>query len=136
MQTERKVTVLLRIALIASGGAVGALLRYGVGGLVQRLGSGAFPIGTLAVNLTGCFLIGVLAATFAGPYMIRAEVRTFLMVGLLGAFTTFSTYGLETFGLINERQLSLAVLNVGLSNIVGLAAVWLGYRLSEAWFGA
>lgn len=126
---------MFRLLLIAAGGAVGAVLRYGVGGVVHRAGGGSFPVGTLTVNLIGCIVIGLLGGLFAGPHVIREEYRLFVMVGLLGAFTTFSTYGLETFGLINERQYALAALNVTLSNVIGLAAVWIGYRLSQSWFG-
>ena len=126
---------MLRILLIAAGGAVGAVLRYGVTGVVQRAAGGSFPLGTLVANVSGCLCIGLLAGLFAGPYLVREEYRSFVLIGVLGAFTTFSTFGLETFNLVNEREYALAALNVLLSNVLGLAAVWLGYRLSESWFG-
>ena len=125
-----------RLLIIAAGGATGAVLRYTVGGLLQRLGSGSFPVGTMGVNLIGCLLIGFCAGLFASPYLIREEYKLFVMVGVLGAFTTFSTFGLETFSLINGREYAFAALNVVLSNVLGLAAVWLGYRISQSWFGA
>jgi CrcB protein len=124
-----------KLICIAAGGAVGALLRYGLSGWAQRLTPGLFPVGTLTVNVIGCVLIGVLAALFAGPQFVREEYRWVLMVGLLGAFTTFSTYGLETMTLVNDGQFARAGLNVLLSNGLGLTAVWVAYRLTERMTG-
>ena len=124
-----------KIALIAAGGAVGAVLRYGLSGWTQKLANGPFPTGTLAVNVVGCGLIGLAAAYFAGPQLIREEYRVALLIGILGAFTTFSTFGLETINLAGDGRLGLAALNVLASNGVGLAAVWIGYRLGTKWFG-
>jgi len=126
---------MLKLVMIAAGGAAGALLRYAATGWAQKLTDGSFPAGTLVVNLLGCFLIGALGALFAGPHLIREEYRIGCLVGLIGAFTTFSTYGWETFALANEGQMRLAVVNIVLSNGVGLVAVWLGYRVAEKWFG-
>ena len=127
---------MLKLALIAAGGAVGALLRYAISGSAQKLTTGTFPIGTLFVNVTGCVLIGFFGALFAGPHLVREEYRIALLIGLLGAFTTFSTFGWETFSLMNAGQLWQAGLNIALSNGAGLAAVVLGYRLGTKWFGA
>ena len=124
-----------KIALIAAGGAVGAVLRYGLSGWTQKLTNGSFPAGTLAVNVVGCGLIGLAAAYFAGPQLIREEYRVALLVGVLGAFTTFSTFGFKTVALAGDGRLGLAALNVLASNGVGLAAVWMGYRLGTQWFG-
>jgi CrcB protein len=121
--------------LIAAGGALGSLLRYALQGWVQRLAGGSFPAGTLAVNMIGCLLIGFLAAAFTGPLLIREEYRIGLTVGILGGFTTFSTFGLETFMLANEGQWKYALLNVVLNCAVGFVAVWLGYRAAQRWFG-
>ncbi len=126
---------MLKLVMIAAGGGVGALLRYAVSGWAQKLGTGSFPLGILVVNVMGCLVIGLLAARFAGPHLVREEYRLALLVGVLGAFTTFSTFGLDTFSLANEGQVRLAVLNVVLSNLCGLASVWIGYRLGEKWFG-
>jgi CrcB protein len=98
---------------------------------VQRLAGHAFPLGTLAVNLLGCFAVGLLAAALSGPLPLREEYRLALTVGLLGGFTTFSAFGLETFYLASGGHTRLAVANVLLSVIIGLAAVWAGYRISE-----
>ena len=89
----------------------------------------------MAVNLIGCLGIGFLAAMFSGPLLVREEYRIGLTVGVLGGFTTFSAFGLETFSLANEGQFLLALVNVTASCLLGLAAVWCGYRLAEYWFG-
>jgi CrcB protein len=121
--------------LIAAGGAFGSVLRYAVQGWVQRATNGSFPAGTLAVNVLGCILIGFLTALFTGPFLIREEYRVGLSVGILGGFTTFSTFGLETFTLMNAGQFGWASLNIILSCGLGLFAVWLGYRVGEYWYG-
>ena len=126
---------MLKLGLIAVGGALGALLRYGLAGVVQERSDSLFPVGTLAVNVAGCFAIGLLAAFFAGPYLIREEVRAFALVGVLGSFTTFSTYGLETVGLATEGAFLQAGANVAASNVFGVLGVWLGYRLARGFVG-
>ena len=126
---------MLKWVLIAVGGAFGSILRYSFQGWVQRLAGGTFPVGTLAVNLTACFAIGLLGGIFAGPQLIREEYRIGLTVGVLGGYSTFSTFGMETFSLTNDGEYALAALNMLLSCAVGLFAVWLGYRLGERWIG-
>jgi len=126
---------MLKWLLIASGGALGSVLRYLLQGWVQRAFGGLFPLGTLAVNVLGCLVLGAMAGFFAGPQLVREEYRVGLTVGVLGGFTTFSTFGLESFNLIGGGELRLALLNVLLSCGAGLAAVWIGYRLAERWFG-
>ncbi len=121
--------------LIAVGGAFGSVMRYALQGWAQRLIDGGFPLGTLAVNVLGCLVLGFLAAAFTGPVLIREEYRVGLTIGVLGGFTTFSTFGLETFNLTNDGQFRLALTNVLLSVGLGYAAVWAGYRFSEWWFG-
>ena len=107
---------------------------------VSRLGAelrsaAIFPWGTLAVNVTACLAIGFLAGIFAGPMLIREEYRLGLTVGVLGGYSTFSTFGLETFNLANDKEFALAGLNMLLSCGLGLLAVWAGYRVAEHWFG-
>jgi CrcB protein len=106
---------MMKWVLIAAGGAFGSVLRYAIQGWVQRLTSGSFPVGTLAVNVSGCMLIGFIAAALTGPILVREEYRIGLTVGILGGFTTFSAFGLETFNLANDGQLRLALANVVLS---------------------
>jgi fluoride exporter len=127
---------MMKYVLIAAGGAFGSVLRFAMQGGVQRLAGGSlFPWGTLGVNVLGCLLIGFLGAMFAGPVLVREDHRFGLTVGILGGFTTFSTFGLETFNLANDGQFRLAAANVMLSCGLGFAGVWAGYRTAEWWFG-
>ena len=90
-----------KILLVGFGGFVGAVLRYGISGWVQRwTGSVNFPYGTLAVNLLGCLVIGLLAGLAEDRGLFTPEARLFLFIGVLGAFTTFSTFGIETLNLL------------------------------------
>ncbi len=125
-----------KLLMIAGGGAVGAVSRYYLAGWAQSLTRGTFPVGTLTVNVLGCLLIGMLGAFFGGPHLVRQEYRLLMMIGLLGGFTTFSTFGLETVTLINEGQFTQAGLNVLLSNGLGLLAVLFGYRATQWLLGA
>lgn len=120
-----------RLLLIFLGAGLGGVLRYAIGRWVQVLTGESFPSGTLVVNLIGCLAIGFLGAAFAGPVLIREAYRTAILVGFLGGFTTFSTFGRETFSLAADREMLFAALNLLLSNGLGLAAVWLGTRLAE-----
>jgi fluoride exporter len=127
---------MLKWLFIAVGGAFGSVLRYAVQGWVgQQIAGRSFPIGTIVVNISGCLIIGLLAGFFDGPQLVREEYRVGLLVGILGGYTTFSSFGLETFRLANDGELFLALTNVVVSCVVGLAAVWVGYRLAERWFG-
>jgi CrcB protein len=128
--------MLRNLLFIAIGGSTGAILRYLVAHWAQRLSGSEYPSGTLVVNLTGCLVIGFLASLFAGPFVVRDEVRLGLLVGLLGGFTTFSSYGLETLALLDDRAYGLAFINVVLSNGLGLAGVWAGQRIAAFWPGA
>jgi CrcB protein len=119
-----------KLTLIAIGGAGGAVARYVLAGWGQRLTETAFPLGTLLVNLVGCLLIGIGAAIFAGPAIVREEVRLGLLVGFVGGFTTFSTFGYESFALLSEREWWLATLNLLGSNVLGVLAVFMGYRVT------
>jgi CrcB protein len=127
---------MVRLAFVAVGGAVGAALRYLVAGWVHRGTSAAFPWGTLTVNVLGCFVLGLFGAVIAGPLLMREELRLSLLVGLLGAFTTFSTFGWETMMLLSDGRWALAVGNLLLSNGLGLFAVFCGYRLAQRIWGS
>ena len=120
-----------KLLLIAAAGGAGAALRFLVAGWGQRLTDTTFPLGTLVVNLSGCLLIGFAGGVLSGPWIVREEYRLALLVGLLGGFTTFSTFGLETFALVEDRQWLYVGLNLALSNGLGLVAVWLGYRVAQ-----
>ena len=113
--------------LVGTGGFVGSLCRFAVGGLVYRLMPDApLPYGTLAVNLIGCFAIGVLGGWGDGRGAIGTEWRLLLFLGLLGGFTTFSAFGYETMALAREVTVPSAALNVVLHLGAGLTAVWAG----------
>ena len=123
--------VMANLLLIGLGGFLGALLRYSVSGVVQGwFKSLTFPYGTLAVNLLGCLVIGVLSQVAESRGFISAEARSFVFVGLLGAFTTFSTFGDDTVSLFREGEDLLSYVNVGLHLVLGLSAVWLGRTLA------
>jgi CrcB protein len=125
------------LLLIALGGAIGSVARFLIGLWVQPVRPGLplthFPVGTLVVNVTGCLAIGILHAIFYGsPHAAseRAELRAFLLIGVLGGYTTFSSFGRETLNLVDNNQLGAAAAYVLLSNVLGLAAVWAGMRLA------
>lgn len=120
------------ILLVGAGGFVGAVLRYLVGSGVYALSGGSsFPYGTLAVNVVGCFLIGLAAGFAETRQMLGEGARAFLVIGVLGGFTTFSAFGHETLGLVRDARLLAAAANVGLQVALGLAAVWIGLRVSQ-----
>jgi CrcB protein len=114
------------------GGFIGAILRYVIAGWVQRwTKSVTFPHGTLAVNLIGCFIIGSLSQLLESRGDFNIETRSFIFIGLLGAFTTFSTFGNETFNLLREGDTLFAWSNVAIHIVLGLGMVWLGRTLVE-----
>lgn len=124
-----------KFLLIFVGSGLGGVARYALGGWCQRLTQSGFPVGTLAVNVLGCLLIGFLSGALSGRLLVREEYRMAVLIGVLGGFTTFSTFGWETFGLLNDGQYLRGVANVLLSLVLGLAAVAVGYRLAETWLG-
>ncbi|KPL79376.1 hypothetical protein ADN00_02760 [Ornatilinea apprima] len=119
-----------QIIVIGLGGFLGAIMRYGLSSFVQSaLRNVNFPYGTLIVNLLGCFIIGLLSA-LAELRPFPPELRTFLMVGLLGAFTTFSTFSNESFNLLRGGENSLCLINIGMHLLAGLGMVWMGRLLA------
>ena len=116
-----------KIILVGIGGFIGAALRYLMSGYIQNLTQNvAFPHGTLAVNITGCFLIGMFSQLVEFPSGMTSEMRLFLMVGLLGSFTTYSTFSNETLNLLQDQRLLPAFINIVTHLILGLSAVFLG----------
>jgi len=123
----------IKLMLIGLGGSIGAILRYSISGLIQNLsGSINFPFGTLAVNIMGCFLIGLFSYLIEARAMFTDETRAFLLIGVLGAFTTFSTFGHETYNHFVESKFHLVGINVGAHLLFGLLAVYLGRITSFA----
>lgn len=122
---------LTNILLVGTGGFIGSVLRYLVSGWVQQATkSVGFPFGTLVVNVVGCFIIGVLAQLAESRGVFTSESRLFVFVGILGGFTTFSSFGNETLNLARDSQMLNAFANIGANLIVGLFAVWLGRTVS------
>jgi CrcB protein len=133
----------LKLGVVFLGAGLGGILRYSVTLACIRLAGqmpGAsspsppplwgLPVGTIVVNITGCFAIGVLGTLLAGPGAVRETWRLALMVGLLGGYTTFSAFGRETFLLLQEGKWGGAAANVLLSNLLGIAAVFLGHWIA------
>ncbi len=118
--------------LIAVGGAAGALSRYAVDDFVTRLLGGAFPAGTLAVNLSGSFLLGILFALITERSTLPSDLRAPVMVGFIGAYTTFSTWMLDSARLMEDGAWLLAAANIGGSVLLGLLAVFAGLAVGRA----
>ena len=117
--------------LIGTGGFIGAVLRYWVGNAAQTWSKAeSFPAGTLIVNLIGCLVIGFLSHVGENSSVISPEAPSFLFIGILGAFTTFSTFSNETVNLFRQGQGFYSMVNVAAHILIGLAAVWLGRQAS------
>jgi CrcB protein len=122
-----------RVLLVGFGGFLGSILRYGVGGLVGRLKAGwTFPLETLLINVAGCVVLGLLLGLVEARGVFSASTRAFLFVGLLGGFTTFSTFGYESFQLLRDGQWPAAALSTTLQIVLGIGGVWAGHALARA----
>jgi CrcB protein len=122
----------LPVVLVALGGAVGAVARYVVDSTVAQRAAGAFPWGTLVVNLSGSLVLGFLFALAIERGVLPASIRGPLMIGFLGAYTTFSTLMLESWRLIEDGAIGLALANVVGSSLLGIAAVLTGLAIGRA----
>jgi CrcB protein len=114
---------------VAIGGALGSMMRYGFSGAIAQMTGQTFPYGTMFVNVTGALLIGILASLSASEsrFFIPAPARMFLMTGVCGGYTTFSTFSLESFNLLREGETLRALANMLLSVVFCILAVWIGY---------
>ena len=118
------------ILFVGAGGFIGATLRYLVGTWVNSVsGSDGFPYGTLAVNAIGCFVIGIIAGTAEARQPLSTEAQAFLVIGVLGGFTTFSAFGIDTIKLFRDGAYLASGTNVVLQIVLGLTAVGLGLSL-------
>ena len=130
-------TLFMQYLVIGLGGALGSMLRFGIGTLidsnVQKTGY-IFPWGTIIVNITGCFIIGFVAAVSApeGRVLLSPLTRTFITIGILGGYTTFSSFSLQTLTLAQSGQTWGAIANVLLSVVLCLTGVWLGSLMASA----
>lgn len=118
------------VLLVGVGGFVGSVGRYLVGGWVHRaLPLAVFPVGTLVVNVAGCLAIGLLAGLVEARQLFGPDLRVFLLIGVLGGFTTFSSFAYESLALARDAEMGRALLNVAAQVVLGLVAAWLGYAL-------
>jgi len=119
------------ILYVAFGGALGSISRYVLGTWIQTISKSIdFPYGTLVVNLIGCFVIGLLSQLAEARGVFTPESRAFIFIGLLGGFTTFSSFGNDTINLLRDGETFNALANVGANVILGLALVWFGRTAS------
>jgi fluoride exporter len=117
---------------VALGGALGAMLRYGLSGWMHAATGWVFPIGTLLVNVVGSFIIGVVLELGSGRYLFSPETRLLLTTGFCGGLTTFSTFSYETLALLEEQQWEAAAGNMLLNVVVCIVAAYLGVALARA----
>jgi CrcB protein len=123
----------LNITLVALGGAVGSVSRYLLGTWIQAASQSIdFPYGTLTVNLIGCFVIGLLSQLAEARGVFTPETRALVFFGVLGGFTTFSSFGNDTINLLRDGETFNALANIGTNVVLGLALVWLG-RMVAFW---
>lgn len=116
---------------VALGGALGAMLRYGLSGAVQVASGGTFPVGTLAVNVLGSFILGAFMHLSTGRFLIPLEARLVVTTGFCGGLTTFSTFSYETLMLLEDQQWGAAAGNMAVNAAVCLAAVFLGINAAR-----
>ncbi|MGE5361788.1 MAG: fluoride efflux transporter FluC [Bacteroidales bacterium] len=117
----------MKYLLVAAGGALGSVARYGLDGFVLRLASPYFPSGTFVVNAVGCLVFGAIMGFADGRSLLTPTGRLFLLIGLLGGFTTFSTFTFETFQLVRGGEYLRGALNAGGQVVVGYLGMWAGY---------
>ncbi len=116
---------------VGIGGCLGSIARYWLSGLVQRSSNGEFPFGTLAVNVLGCLILGAVMGLVEYRQLFGPNVRLLLTVGILGGFTTFSTFGYESFVMLRDNEFLLAIGNVTANVATGVAAVLAGWFLAK-----
>jgi CrcB protein len=121
---------MLRYFFIGLGGAIGTICRYALSSLDHQWSKGIFPLSTLVVNLSGSFMIGLLWGFFDRS-IISPHMRMFVFIGILGGFTTFSTFSLENFNLIRDGEIKIALWNVLVTNVGGIGLVFAGFALSR-----
>ncbi|MEC7837793.1 MAG: fluoride efflux transporter CrcB [Chloroflexota bacterium] len=120
--------MLIKIIMILTGGAIGALTRYTIGSQIDKNLNINFPIGIFIVNLIGCFFIGFIISLLENKLLLSENIKVFLIIGFLGSLTTFSTFALDNYNLLNQKSLFLLFLNLFLTNFFGLLMVFLGIK--------
>jgi CrcB protein len=126
---------MIKLLLVGFGGFIGAISRYWIGSYFEGHSEFlSFPVGILIVNLVGCLIIGMLAGLAESTTLISEEIKLLLFVGLLGSFTTFSTFSHDTMNLITNGLFIHAMLNVLISVVIGIVAVALGFKSMQLIF--
>jgi len=120
-----------KLLLIGLAGLAGTLARYGLSDVIAKRFALTFPLGTVVVNLAGCLLAGFLFHILQERLALNDVAQAALMIGFLGGFTTFSAFGLQTFIMIRNGDIGFALLNVLMSNLVGVLMVWVGYSAAK-----
>ncbi len=122
----------MQLLIVGAGGFVGSVLRFAIGGAIQRVVPMAgFPMGILVVNLLGCAAIGLASGLAESREFMSGELRLFIVVGLLGGFTTYSTFANDGVAMLRDEAFGEAILTVALHVILGFAAVWWGHSLTN-----
>jgi CrcB protein len=125
------------VFFVGAGGFLGSIARYLLSGWVQRVTHDSwFPYGTMSVNLLGCLVIGILAGLAENRGILTAGNRAFLLVGVLGGFTTFSSFSYDTTYLLNDGRIVAALLNAAAQVVLGIAVTWMSYHLVQRIGGA
>ncbi len=120
----------MNLFAIAVGGAIGSAARYLLSTFVLRASGTLFPLGTFIVNVIGCLVFGAIAGATSQRVQISATVRLFLLTGILGGFTTFSSFAFESFVLARDGQFAWATINVVGQVVAGLVGMWLAYAIA------
>ena len=120
-----------KLVFIGLGGFLGSIARYGLTSLVQTKTESLFPYGTMLVNIVGCFAIGLLMTIFQERVIVSQNIRLFLIIGILGGFTTFSSFSYDTFAMMKSGNFFGASLNAGVSLVGCLIATWAGFYVGE-----
>jgi CrcB protein len=121
----------LTIAWVAIGGAIGSVSRFVLSTAILRLSGSLFPIGTFAVNLVGCIAFGAIVGAAEQRFVLTPDARAFLLVGVLGGFTTFSSYAFESFALMQDGQFAAAALNIIGQVVAALLGFWVAYVIAH-----
>ena len=128
--------MLIKILMILAGGGLGALTRYTLGSQIDKSLNLSFPVGIFCVNLIGCFLIGLLVSLFENKFIFSENLKFFLIIGFLGSLTTFSTFALDNYNFLTQKNIILLFTNIFLTNAFGLLMVLLGIKTIKIinWF--
>lgn len=123
---------MMNYLIVGAGGFIGAIARFAVALWIGQQWGRSFPLGTFAVNVSGSFLIGLLMSLFTERFMVAPQLRLLLVVGFLGAYTTFSTFEYETDALIKDSEWLIALANIVFSVVAGFAALKLGEVIAKS----